>query len=412
MKIRDRVKELRRVKASELIPHPRNWRRHPQAQADALRGVLAEIGYADALLVRETSEGLMLIDGHLRAETTPDMEVPVLVLDVTEAEADKMLVTLDPLAAMATAAEDVLAALLESVVTESDALHAMLDDLAKGAGIHKEGLTDPDDVPEVPEPISKTGDLWLCGDHRLLCGDSTKAEDVARLMAGEKATVIMADPPYGISYEHDARPAKRPHKFDPIANDAQEGAAFQSWLESTIRAVVLGARPNAAWYLWHAQKTQGYFAAAAAAAAAAAGIIYHRQIVWVKPHFTFGRGHYHWRHELCLMGWREGNEPPFLGERNQTTVWEIDYDGKKVAGTETLHPNQKPVAVIEPCIRNHAVAGEIVLDPFLGSGTTMIACQRLGRRCLALEIEPRYCDVAVARWEAFTGEKAVLDAPR
>jgi hypothetical protein len=135
MKIRDRVKELRRVKASELIPHPRNWCRHPQAQADALRGVLAEIGYADALLVRETPEGLMLIDGHLRAETTPDMEVPVLVLDVTEDEADKMLVTLDPLAAMATAAEDVLAALLESVVTESDALHAMLDDLARGAGI-------------------------------------------------------------------------------------------------------------------------------------------------------------------------------------------------------------------------------------------------------------------------------------
>ena len=251
MKIRDRVKELRRVKASELIPHPRNWRRHPQAQADALRGVLAEIGYADALLVRETPDGLMLIDGHLRAETTPDMEVPVLVLDVTEDEADKMLVTLDPLAAMATAAEDVLAALLESVVTESDALRAMLDDLAKGAGIGpKAGLTDPDDVPEVPEePVSKTGDLWLCGDHRVMCGDSTKAEAVVRLMAGEKAAMMVTDPPYGVAYSSPGKRNAEGHlsysdvgrRNQPIANDDLGESTPEFWREA------LGGGVNGRW---------------------------------------------------------------------------------------------------------------------------------------------------------------------
>jgi len=393
----------------QLLANPRNWRIHPKAQQDALAGVLSEVGWVQEVIVNQQTG--FVVDGHLRvamAISRGEPSVPVVYVDLSEEEETLILATLDPLAGMAVAAKDALADLLKDVATKSDAMRVMLDALAKEAGIGpKDGLTDPDDVPEVPEePVSKMGDLWLCGDHRLLCGDARRAEDVERLMAGAKASVIMADPPYGISYEHDARPARRPHKFDPIANDAQEGTAFQSWLEGTIRAVVLGARPNAAWYLWHAQKTQGYFAAAAAAAAA--GIIYHRQIVWVKPHFTFGRGHYHWRHELCLMGWREGNEPPFLGERNQTTVWEIDYDGKKVAGTETLHPNQKPVAVIEPCIRNHAIAGEIILDPFLGSGTTMIACERLGRRCYGMEIEPHYVDVAVKRWEQFTGRKAVL----
>lgn len=188
MKIRDRIRELRRVPASELRPNPKNWRTHPKAQADALRGVLAEIGIADAVLARELDDGsLMLLDGHLRLETMADQTIPVLVLDVDEAEGDKVLATLDPLAAMAESDAAKLDAILREVDTGSPELQQMLADLAEDAGLYQDAdkeITE-DEVPEPPaDPITKPGDLWLLGDHRLLCGDSTDAAQVGRLMGG------------------------------------------------------------------------------------------------------------------------------------------------------------------------------------------------------------------------------------
>lgn len=162
--MRDRIKELRRVKASDILPNPKNWRTHPESQAAALRGILAEVGYVDALLARETPEGLMLIDGHLRRETTPDAEVPVLILDVDEAEADKILATFDPLGAMATADAEQLESLLADLKTEDAALQSMLDDLAKDNGLKLEPEIVEDEVPAVPaEPVTQPGDLWLLG---------------------------------------------------------------------------------------------------------------------------------------------------------------------------------------------------------------------------------------------------------
>jgi hypothetical protein len=185
MRIRDRIKELRRVPARLLRPSPKNWRTHPTAQRNALSGLLAELGYCGALLARELPDGaLELIDGHLRAETTPDMKVPVLVLDVTAEEADKLLLTLDPLAAMAEANAGALASLLASVDTDNEAVQALLTELASGEltpfpePAPVAGLTDPDEVPEPPdEPVTRPGDLWILGDHRLLCGDAGKPED-------------------------------------------------------------------------------------------------------------------------------------------------------------------------------------------------------------------------------------------
>src|SRR6516162_1982494 len=209
MKTRDRIKELRRVRASELLRNPRNWRTHPTAQARALRALLTEIGYADALIARELSDGqLQLIDGHLRCETTPDMEVPVLVLDVTEAEADKLLATLDPLACLAEANRETLSTLLATVDTDSAAVQALLANLAAGELTpfldpgEKAGLTDPDEIPEPPdEPVTKLGDLWLLPPHRLLCGDTSKAEDVDRLLDGARIQLVNTDPPYGVKVE-------------------------------------------------------------------------------------------------------------------------------------------------------------------------------------------------------------------
>lgn len=175
---RDRIKEFRRVTASSLLPNPKNWRHHPKAQVDALKGVLQEIGWADALIARETSQGLQLIDGHLRKDINPAAQVPVLVLDINEQEADKLLATLDPLAAMAQPDQDALLNLLQSVQFESPAVNAMLEALANGETQplpDMQGLTDPDDVPELQaECYAKRGDLFQLGEHRVMCGDSTE----------------------------------------------------------------------------------------------------------------------------------------------------------------------------------------------------------------------------------------------
>jgi hypothetical protein len=206
---RDRIVDFRRVKASELIANPKNWRKHPKKQAEALKAVLTEIGFADAVLVRQTDAGLELIDGHLRAEIEPNQELPCLVLDVDESEAEKLLATLDPLAAMATADAGKLAELLANLRTSSPDLQAMLDGLAKSAGLEGygaaglvEGLCDPDEIPAPPdEPTTQRGDLWLLGDHRLLCGDSSLAEDVDRLLDGAPIHLVNTDPPYNVRVE-------------------------------------------------------------------------------------------------------------------------------------------------------------------------------------------------------------------
>jgi hypothetical protein len=216
VRIRDRVKKLRRVPAGSLRPNPKNWRRHPKSQANALRDLLSEIGYADALLARETADGLQLIDGHLRAETTPDAVVPVLVLDVTEAEAHKLLLTLDPLAALAEGDPESLRSLLEQVETDSDAVKKMLDGLAKeyGAQPSPKPLDDPgprfDEAEELRTKWGvERGQLWTLGEHRLLCADSTNAADVACLMQGERAILFATDPPYLVGYDGTNHPGTK-----------------------------------------------------------------------------------------------------------------------------------------------------------------------------------------------------------
>jgi hypothetical protein len=203
MKLRDRIKELRRVKASDILPNPANWRTHPKAQQDAMRGILAEVGIADALLVRETPAGLQLIDGHLRADVAPDSEWPVLVLDVDDKEAAKLLATVDPLAAMAETDPEKLQELLRQIDVDSEALQQMLAELADEAGLQDDGAEIvEDEVPAPPdEATTQLGDLWILGNHRLLCGDSSKPDELDRLLDGATIHLVNTDPPYNVKVE-------------------------------------------------------------------------------------------------------------------------------------------------------------------------------------------------------------------
>lgn len=267
-----------------------------------------------------------------------------------------------------------------------------------------------DDVPEPPEPKDvyvKPGELWTLGRHRILCGDSTKAEDVARVMGGERAGLMNTDPPYGVNYSS-ADVHEKGVATKRIANDDLSDAKLQAFLESAFRAATQSAlRPDAAWYLWHAHLSQGFFAAAAAAAS----VILHRQIIWVKPSLILGRGQFHWRHEPCFMGWVKGNHPPDYGrgngERDQTTVWEVGGISQ-AERREFNHATPKPVELFVIPIVKHLKPNEIAFEPFSGSAPQIVAAERTERRCFAIELEPAFVQVAIERWEKLTGKKATL----
>ena len=392
MKIRDRIRELRRVSASELRPNPKNWRTHPQAQADALKGVLAEIGIADAVLARELDDGsLMLLDGHLRVETMGDQILPVLVLDVNEAEGDKVLATLDPLAAMAESDAAKLDAILREVDTGSPELQQMLSDLAEEAGLYQDENKEivEDEIPEPPvDPITKPGDLWILGEHRLLCGDSTKAEDVERLMDGKRAGMVHTDPPYGMSYQSNMR--TKTAKFAVIENDDK---ILTEWIPRAIDN-------SDGWvFIWTTWKVlEQWFPVVKPFGKIT------NMVVWSKGGGGIGdlKKTFSTDHEIAFV-FNRGAE---LCGKRIGSVWSF---GKDAAG-EYEHPTQKPVALAAEAIDKTTRGGCLVYDPFLGSGTTLIAAEQLGRTCYGMEISPQYCDVIVKRWETLTGQKATLQA--
>ena len=421
MKIRDRVVELRRVRAADLLPNPKNWRTHPKAQQEALRGILAEVGYADALLARETPEGLQLIDGHLRAEITPDVEVPVLILDVTEAEADKLLLSLDPLAAMAEGDADALRTLLAQVETDSDAVQKMLDGIAKeyGAQPGPKPLDDPGPNLEKAEELRKQwgvelGQLWTLGEHRLLCGDSTNPTDVARLMNGKKAILFATDPPYLVGYDGTNHPGTKASEKRASLNTDWSSTYGTTWDEADseqnsdlyerfIKAAVdVAILPNAAWYCWHASRRQRMVEEAWEKN----GAFVHQQIIWSKPNRPIlTRSWYLWAHEPCFFGWLKGKKPPKETAEYGRTVWEIDT----LSNAERPdHPTPKPLDCFSIPMRQHTKVGDICYEPFSGSGSQIIAGEREGRRVYAMEISPAYVAVTLERWAEATGGKPHL----
>jgi DNA modification methylase len=267
-----------------------------------------------------------------------------------------------------------------------------LDALLNPEQAPTEGLTDPDEVPENVETRCKPGDLWVLGTHRLLCGDSTNVQHVERLMGGEKADMVFTDPPYGVDY--DGGTTKR----TKLANDHDE-----SIYAKVLPLLVMSAKDDAAFFIWFAMS----FSAAVSAAVSAAGLVERKTIIWNKNLAQFGAlsAQYKDKYEPCTYAFKKGSKPKWFGPTNEVSVWDISRASKN-----EFHPTQKPVELAERALGNHTTQGMMLLDLFLGSGSALIACEKTGRRCFGMELDPHYCSVILARWEAFTGKVAVLEA--
>jgi DNA modification methylase len=425
---RNRIVGSAEVAPADLVPNGRNWRTHPKRQLDALEGALDEVGWVQQVIVNRMTG--RLVDGHARVERAlarREATVPVIYVELSDAEEALVLATLDPLSAMAETNQAALDALLADVSVDDEGLAALLGDLA---GL-KIGRTDPDDVPEPSaDPYVKPGELWTLGDHRLLCGDATSAEDVARLLGVATPTLLTTDPPYGVSLDGSWRdgvynalgPAEAPYMRTDGPRDAEDATRAPGGAHGRARGhrnTTISGDVRADWseafalvpslqvgYVWHA----GVHAAEVAGGLVRIGFEIVAQVIWDKGLFAMGRSWYHWAHEPCWAVRKPGVPNLFVGERNQATIWRAPSPKMIMAGsTEEKfdHPAQKPVVLFETPIRNHA--GD-VYDPFLGSGTALIAAETLGRRCFGMEIDPRYVQVAIERWQAFTGLEAVRGA--
>jgi DNA modification methylase len=399
------AERIERWPIDRLLPYAANARTHDSEQVAQIAASIAEFGFNVPCLIDERG---VLIAGHgrlLAARKLGLADVPVIRLDhLSDAQARAYRIADNQIALNAGWDDQVLAAelarlkedgvgldLLGFAEDELDRLLASLDEGGVGSAD-----CDEDAVPEPPEePVTRPGDLWLLGKHRLLCGDATKATDVARLLNGARPHLMVCDPPYGVDYDPSWRNdagVSATVRTGRVANDDRA-----DWREAWAQF------PGDAAYVWHA----GVHTKTVAESLEAAGFAIRSQIIWAKPRFALGRGDYHWQHEPCFYAVRKGVSGHWQGARDQATLWAIGAGGDEDAAT--VHGTQKPVECMRRPILNNSAKGEAVYEPFAGSGSTIIGAESVGRVCFAMEIDPRYCDVIALRWQTFTGGKAVLD---
>jgi site-specific DNA-methyltransferase (adenine-specific) len=382
-----------------LIPYAKNARTHSDEQVAQIAGSIKEFGFNNPVLV-DKDNSVIAGHGRLMAARKLGMDkVPVVQLGhMTEAQR-KAYVLADNRIALNSGWDAGMLSLelqdlkddidLSLLGFDPDELDALLNPIEE-----TEGLTDEDAVPDVPdEPKTKLGDIYLLGNHRLMCGDSTSIDSVEKLMDGQLADQLVTDPPYNIAYEGGSK------KRDQIKNDEMADEEFRQFLKDVYIAANAVMKAGAVFYIWHAD-TEGYNFRGAARDM---GWKVRQTLIWNKDNSAFGRSDYHWKHEPCLYGWKEGAAHLWAADRKQTTVIQCKRPSKS-----ELHPTMKPVELMEYQILNNTKGSDIVLDLFGGSGSTMIAAEKTGRKSCLMELDPKYCDVIVQRWEEFTGKKAVL----
>ena len=384
----------------QLVPYVRNARTHSDEQISQIAGSIAEFGFVNPILVGDDN---VIIAGHGRLMAAHKMgldEVPVICLShLSEVQRRALILADNRIAECAGWNEDLLRLELEDLQSEDFNLELTgfdFDEIDRllNADTEPAGNTDDDDVPETPDaPISKPGDLWLLGNHRLLCGDATVLGDVERVLDGGLADLTFCDPPYNVDYAGGAS-----RKTDRRIENDNLGNAFEAFLYDACVNIVSVTKGGI--YICMSSSELHTLQKAFVDA----GGHWSTFIIWAKNRFTLGRSDYQRQYEPILYGWKEGTDHFWCGARDQGDVWFIDRPHKN-----DLHPTMKPVALVERAVRNSSKSRDIVLDPFGGSGTTLIACEKAGRSGRLIEMDPKYADVIVKRWQEFTGLKATLD---
>jgi DNA modification methylase len=391
---------VERRAVAALVPYARNARTHSPEQVAAIAASIREWGFTAPVLIDEAGG---IIAGHARvlaARSLGARDVPVVVArGWSEAQKRAYVLADNQLALNAGWDEELLRIEIGGLGEDGFDLGLLgfgIDFLADLLADRTAGLTDPDEAPPLGvNAVSRRGDLWICGNHRLLCGDATAADDVARLLGGVKPNLMVTDPPYGVEYDAEWR--NHSFRVDGLPSDGRAIGKVPNdgrldWREA------YALFPGQIAYVWHAS----WFTAATQTALEGADFKIRAEIIWAKTRFVISRGDYHWQHEPCWYAVRKKGQ--WTGDRSQSTLWTIDHQV-----SETGHSTQKPVECMRRPIVNNSSAGQAVYDPFVGSGTTIIAAEMEGRAALCLEIDERYCDVAIKRWQAFTGEAATLD---
>jgi DNA modification methylase len=380
-----------------LIPYAKNARTHSDAQIAQIAASIREWGWTTPVLVDEAGT---IIAGHgrlLAAQRLQMTEVPVMVASGWTDAQKRAYVLADNKLALNAGWDNELLGLeladLKGLDFDLDLTGFSPDEIAALQPIQlNEGLTDEDAVPEVPaEPVTKPGDVWVMGKHRLMCGDSTSIEAVEKLCGGG-ADMWLTDPPYNVAYEGGTK-----EKLT-IKNDSMGDEQFRQFLRDAYTAADAVMKAGAVFYIWHSD-TEGYNFRGAAKDA---GWTVRQCLIWKKSSLVMGRQDYQWKHEPCLYGWKDGAGHLWAADRKQTTIMEFDKPSKSVD-----HPTMKPVVLFEYQMLNNTKGGDMVLDSFGGSGTTLIAAEKNGRVARLMELDPIYCDVIVKRWQDFTGLKAI-----
>ena len=378
---------VQNLKIADLKPYPNN----PRVNDEAVAGVVASIreyGFIGAIIV---NRDLVIINGHTRVKAMKEIGaelIPAIVVDYLTPEQEKALRIADnKTGEVAKWDMDLLKAEMKALQEAGFDMGALgfdtseLDELLGGTA-DEMGETDPDDAPEAPEvAVSKPGEVYVLGQHLLLCGDSTRREDVAEVAGDGTVDCWLTDPPYNVAYEGS--------NGLTIQNDSMEDSKFREFLRNAFGCAEKAMKPGAAFYVFHAD-SEGYNFRGACFDV---GLRVRECLVWKKNALVLGRQDYQWIHEPCLYGWKEGASHTWYGDRSQTTVMEFNKPKKN-----DVHPTMKPTEMLVYLLKNSTKRGDVVLDTFGGSGSTIIACQQTGRVCRCVELDPKYCDVIRRRW--------------
>ena len=392
---------IERVGLDELDQDPANARSHGPENMEAIVASLRRFGQAEPLVVQASSGRVIGGNGRLTAMTKLGWEeCDVVRVDVDDVEAAALGIALNRTADLAAWDDDALARIL-SALRDADALDGVgysPDDVATLLAATEEHGRDVDDpgpeaLPE--EPVSRPGDLWLLADHRVLCGDARRHEAVQLVLDGHRADLVWTDPPYGVAYVGKTEDALE------IQNDDLDGEELETFLRETLGNAADATKPGGVWYV--AAPAGPNFLPFATVLTELG--IWRQTLVWLKDVFVLGRSDFHYKHEAILYGWRPGAAHHEPSDRKQDTVWEV---ARPKASRD--HPTSKPVALVQRAIETSSPSKSLVFDPFLGSGSTLIAAEASGRRCSGLELDPRYVDVIVRRWEQASGGEAELAA--